>query len=157
MCYCVGQLKVGGTSVNAGAQRKGSLALSFLVASELIDACESCGSTSSGKGFCSHDCGRDLRRHRRAVIDFRSCFFAGPESSKHVQYIPYVLLPPGIRSCVKRRPNIAWTRLAAKWYQLCYLLFKLLMLCLIFSHLNYPQVKLNHNQLLDALLSHPHS
>lgn len=64
VCYRVGQAKTGDSSVNAAAQRKGSEALLFLVASELIDACESCGCTSSGRGFCLHDCGRDLRRRR---------------------------------------------------------------------------------------------
>lgn len=49
--YGVGQLKAGNASVHAGS-----------AAPVIIDACESCGCTSSGKGFCLHDCGRDLRR-----------------------------------------------------------------------------------------------
>lgn len=60
MRYRVGQPKAGDASLEGNGQR-GPL---FLVASELIDACESCGSTCSGEGFCLHGCGRDLRRRR---------------------------------------------------------------------------------------------
>lgn len=60
--YRIGRAKAGDASPKRALRgRRGPL---FLVASGLIDVCESCASASSGKGFFLHGCGCDLRRRR---------------------------------------------------------------------------------------------